>query len=246
MSTLANAQPILTRRTADQLKQVLSSSDAIALGGLVEDVLEGVFRPFLRDSERETEADFHLAAARYHHPRLRIMAFLLKVVTEKEIAEILRSVANLSLETVKQNAWKLSSEDQDALESAFGAYKALVEELERIVATPPMAAREPFDFLMRATRMDFCLSASVAYLDGDISGEVSPDRVTFVCQKAKATTEDVLAAVRSIWLGEDSEALARWRSERLNKLCGTWGNDPGLEEELKRIYESRRDIHHEA
>ncbi len=88
-------------------------------------------------------------------------------------------------------------------------------------------------------------SAAVVQLEGDIAREVDPDRLGFLCRKARETTADMLDAVRSIRLGADPQALAQWREERLQRLSGVWGDEPGMDDELGRIYESRLDLRQE-
>ena len=112
-----------------------------------------------------------------------------------------------------------------------------------MAATTPEAARVPFNLVMRATRMDFCLSAALAYLEGGIPGEVNPERVNYICRQATVFTDDVHAAVRTVRLAENPKELAHWRAERLAGLRGIWGDDPDMDGELKLLYEARLNTH---
>lgn len=241
MNTLTDAQPILTRRTAELMKDVLRSDDATALNTLLDDVLERGFGPFLRGAGADTESDFYLAAARYHNSRLKLAALLLGAVSGDKLGDMLRSLADLSLQIIEQNAWKLSTGDRQALQCAFRSYEAMLTDLERMAV--PEAARVPFNLVMRATRMDFCLSAAIAYLEGGIPGEVNPERVRYICRQATVFTDEVHAAVHTVRLAENPKELARWRAERLAGLRGIWGDDPAMDAELKLLYEARLNTH---
>lgn len=243
MSGLADAQPILTRRTAEVLRGAIPEPCAAGLDALVDEVLEPIFGWFLRGGAgRDVESDFQLAVARYHRPRLRITAFLLETLGPHRIGELLRSVASLSGEILRANEWKVGRAEAESLRQAFRSYEQVIGELIRLITAPPRAMRAPFDFLFRSARMDFCLSAAAGYLEGDIGGDVEQDRVVFLCGMAGKTTADVLDAVRSIRLAEDPDQLAAWRENRLDDLHGAWGNEPGMEQDLAQVYEARLDL----
>lgn len=238
-----SSPPILTRRTVEILKARLEPDQAGRLSRLVDDLLADTFGWFLRGEGGDLESDFHLAVGRYQIPRLRVLGFLVQAVGGERIEELLRSVSSFSLEILSENRWKLDQQDHAALRRAFRRYEELIAELAGLIASPPSVGRQPFNLLLRSTRMDFCLSASVAYLEGDIEGEIDDERLSFLCQLASEATEDVLSALRSIRLASDPQQLARWRDERLARLAGAWGDEPGMEEELRRIYDTRLDLH---
>ena len=242
MGAIPEAQPILTRRTAEILRGALSDERVAALNGLVQEAIDHFGRFLGGEPTGDLETDFDLTVARFHGPRVRIVDLLLGAPIADEVGDLLRSAAQAATDVLEQNVWKLTGADTAALRKAFRTYQELTKELTELITAPPSGVREPFALVQRSTRMDFCLSAALSHLEGDLPGRVDSERVTFLCRTAERVTIDVLEAVRSVRLAADPGALAAWREERLDRLAGSWGDEPGMDEELAAIYESRRDL----
>jgi len=201
----------------------------------MEHVLDQVIRPFLCGSGGDPEVVLAAAVSAFTDPRKRIAELLLRRSTPQNLIERMSEVEQVP-------PGKLPPDDECALKQGWATYRDLMHELGDQIQNVPNLMWKPSWILQSSAAMDFCFTAVCAFLDGEVQGPVNPGRLSRACATARSTAEELLEAARvNRRISAPGEA-DRWRSQEMTRLFGAWGDEPGMDEDLQGIYDSRRDI----
>lgn len=225
--------PILTPRTLVLLRDAIPPEKHRALSDRLEG-LKPLFASFLSEDGGEPDASFLVATSKYYYPRLEALFLLLSSIDAAQLSNLLSAVRDLAFDTLRQHGWRLGP-DVHHLENAWNAYaeigRILFESVNRLAQLQSL----PYGWLMSSTRMDFSLTATAMYLEGEFP-EANPSRVSYLCHAAEAE----VATVRKIlWKVLGPEEPRQDRVKALSRLFGSWEGDEQAQKDLEDLYKSR-------
>jgi hypothetical protein len=225
--------PIITPRTLELLGDDLSPEKS----RLLRERLEGIkplFESFLCEDQGETAEAYVMATSKYLNPRLEFVILLLSLVRPAGLSRMLELIADLASDLLQEQGWRLGNGVRP-LWNAWGTYartaKLLTEHLTEFSPEKSL----PYGLLMTSTRMDFSLTATAMYLEGEFP-RTNATRLEYLCRAAESET----AAVEGILRQALSPLMTTaQKAESLRRLFGSWKGDDRVDEDLKDLYESR-------
>lgn len=189
-----------------------------------------------QETDRIEEA-YDLAISKYFYPRLEVVVLLLSSVDENKFRELTTAVNAFAIDCIMKEGWRLGSTAKDDIEFAWTKYKDLaLHIINNLQAFSGFQGPTPYNFLMTATRMDFSLTTTLMYLDGEFP-DANRNALSFLCSDAKSTC---LALERDFMaLLSKRQQDSGEREHTLRNLYGSWESSEHLDMLLKDIYNSR-------
>ena len=232
MSAVAEL-PILTPRTLDLLRDAIPPEKHRALSERIE-ALKPLFVSFLNEDTGNLEDSFSIVCSRYCYPRLEAILLLLSFVNAADLLRLLSMVRDFAFDILRQNGWRLGP-DAHRLENAWNTYAEIGSLLFQSVNGLAQLQSVPYGWLMSSTRMDFSLTATAMYLEGEFP-EAKPSRVSYLCHTAEAEAATVKKILRKALVLEEPR---QDRVKVLRRLFGSWEDDEQAEKDLEDLYKSR-------
>jgi len=226
--------PILTSRTLELLREAIPPEKQ----GILRDGLERIkplFRSFLTQNEGDADVAFVMASSSYAHPRSQLLAVLLSSVDSAQLPRMVAEVSGYACKVLSREGWRLDKSVK-LLREAWDTYGAIGKLLAKKIQAIGQVRELPYGWLMASTRMDFSLTATAMYLEGEFPN-ATPNRLDYLCQAARFETDHVL---RLIYLALSPVTLADQRVGILRGLFGSWQGGDDLDVDLRQLYESRR------
>lgn len=235
MGVVATAEiPILTPRTLDLLREAIPPDRQRILRDGLERV-KPLFSSFLSGDDGEDREAFVMASSRYAHPRLQLFLVLLSSVDLSQLPRMVEEVSHYAAEMLQREGWRLGK-GVKLLREAWDTYGAIGKLLAQNIQALGQVRELPYGWLMASTRMDFSLTATSMYLEGEFP-DATESRLRYLCGTALEGTSTVLSLLRPEL--DPSRLLAR-KSGILRALFGSWQDDDGADDDLRHLYESRR------
>jgi hypothetical protein len=225
--------PILTPRTLDLLDKAIPAEDREVLRDHLQS-LKPIFAAFLRSDDRNPDEAFILASCKYVYPRLHLILLLLRVFKPAQLLQLVAITSEAASEMLSRHGWRLGA-DVEHLKKAWNTYSEIGNVLSQNFAKLIQLTTLPYGCLMASTAMDFSLTGTALYLEGELP-DADASRLRYACRAAdfEATkVRDFLADA----LFPASKAVAK--SQRLARLFGSWADDGRLDEDLESLYKSR-------
>ena len=225
--------PIFTPRTLDLLGDALSPEKSRLLCERLE-LIKPLFEGFLANDHGGTAEAFVLATSKYVYPRLQFVILVLSLIRPAELTRLLGTIADFASNLLQDQGWRLGNGVR-SLRSAWGTYAKIAKLLTEHLTEFSLERSLPYGLLMASTRMDFSLTATAMYLEGELPSS-NPIRLEYLCQAAESDA----AIVKDI-LGQALSPLKTTaeKVESLRRLFGSWQGDDRAEEDLKDLYKSR-------
>lgn len=234
MGMVATAEiPILTPRTLDLLREAIPADTHRVLRDSLHRI-RPLFAAFLAEVDGEADEAFLIASSRYAHPRLHALLLLASVLEPRQLISMIEQVSNHATDLLQREGWRLQ-DGLNALEPAWDTYAEIGRLMTQRFSSLGDVRHLPYGLLMASTKMDFTLTATAMYLEGDFPA-ANPARLRFLCYAAEAETRNVKSVITEGFFPSTSYANLKV----LRRLCGSWQDDDRLDEDLKTIYESRR------
>jgi hypothetical protein len=225
--------PILTPRTLDLLDDAISTEDRQLLRDHLQS-LKPVFATFLCTDGRNPDEAFTLASCKYAYPRLQVLLLLLRIFKPDHLLQLVAVTSEAACEMVSRHGWRLGA-DVEHLKKAWNTYGEIGNILTQNLAKLIQLSTLPYGWLMASTAMDFSLTGTALYLEGELP-DADPSRLRYTCRAAEFEATKVRDFLVEA-LFPSSEAIAK--SQRLARLFGSWADDGHLEEDLESLYKSR-------
>jgi hypothetical protein len=225
--------PILTGRALDLLGEAIPAQDCRALRDLLQS-LKPLFATFLCSDDEDLDEAFILASSKYVYPRLQLLVRLLSILKPDQVLRLVAATGEAASEMISQQGWRLGA-DLHYLQKAWDAYGEIGGVLTQNLTTLNQLTSLPYGLLMASTKMDFSLTGTALYLEGELPDANRP-RLAYLCRAA----ESEATKVRDLLTGalfpspEDSR-----KSQVLWRLFGSWSEDDRLERDLQSLYKSR-------
>lgn len=227
--------PILTPRTLDLLGEAIPPDRHRILRDSL-DRMKPLFNSFLTEDDGENHESFVMASSRYAHPRLQVVLELSSSVDPTRLARLVGELSHYVSELLQREGCRLG-DGLKHLDTAWDTYKRIGWLWTQNFATLNQIRDLPYGWLMASARMDFSLTATAMYLEGEFPNALH-DRLSFLCQAAQDDTASVMTILLQVLY---PGRVAEKRSQVLQDLFGSWKGDEQIDEEnLKRLYESRR------
>jgi hypothetical protein len=235
MNMVATAEiPILTPRTLDLLREAIPpDKERILRDGLER--IRPLLGDFLTQDNGDVDESFVIASSRYVHPRLRLLLVLLSSVDLAQVPGMVAEVSQYASNMLLREGWRLGK-GVKLLREAWDTYGAIGTLLAQNIQALGQVRELPYGWLMASTRMDFSLTATSMYLEGEFP-DARESRLRYLCGTALEGTSTVLSLLRPEL--DPSRLLAR-KSGILRALFGSWQDDDRADDDLRRLYESRR------
>ncbi len=225
--------PILTPRTLVLLGDAIPPEKHRVLSDRVEG-LKPLFASFLSEDGEDPDAPFIVACSKYYYPRLEALFILLSSIDAAHLLNLLNSVRDLAFGILRQHGWRLGA-DVHRLESAWNTYAEVGRILFQSVNRLAQLQSLPYGWLMSSTRMDFSLTGTAMYLEGEFP-EAKPPRVSYLCHAAETEAGTVKNILLRALLSEEPR---QDRVKALRRLFGSWDGDEQAEKDLEDLYKSR-------
>lgn len=225
--------PILTPRTLDLLGDALSPEKSRLLRERL-DLIKPLFEGFLANDHEGTAEAFVVATSKYVYLRLQFVILLLSLIRPAELTRMLGVIADLASNLLQEKGWRLRNGVRP-LRNAWGTYAETAKLLTEHLTEFNLERSFPYGLLMASTRMDFSLTATAMYLEGEFPS-ANPIRLEYLCQAAESDA----AIVKDI-LGQALSPLKTTaeKVESLRRLFGSWQEDDRADEDLRDLYKSR-------
>jgi hypothetical protein len=227
--------PILTSRTIELFREAISPEAYQFLCSRLEQVKTVCSDFLLYKSGRTIDEAYELTISRYFYRRLELVVFLISTLNTVQFAGLIDAVNNFAFDSLKREGWKLGG-NVKLLENAWLHYKQIITEIFSNLQALTKVLSPPYNFLTVSTKMDFCLSSTLMFLEGEFP-DADNRALGFLCEEAQRNTlimrtlfHDMISP-RRIENGEKVQAL--------RKLFGSWNDDPELDRLLAEIYQSR-------
>ncbi len=227
--------PILTPRSLTIWREVLPPNELGALQARFEPVRR-LFASFLTTDDGDPDEAFLMASSRYAHLRLEILQALLSIVGHVELARLLDKIPEFASDLVEREGWRLG-EGVTPLRKAWETYARIMRLLRENQTSLSRVQTPPCGLVMALTRMDFSLTATAMYLEGEFPDPAST-RVLYLCRAAETEAASVEAIILDALSPLDSTEK---KLKTLRELFGSWQGGDELDEDLKQLYESRLD-----
>ncbi len=225
--------PILTSRTLDLLRDAIPPEKHKALSDRLEG-LKPLFVSFLSEDGGESDASFVVATSKYYYPRLEALFLLLSSIDATQLLGLLSAVRDLALDSLRQHGWRLGP-DVHRLEKAWKTYAEIGSLLLQSINRLAQLQSLPYGWLTSSTRMDFSLTATAMYLEGEFP-EAMPSRLSYLCHAAEGEADTVK---KILWKALAPEEPRQDRVKALKRLFGSWEGDEQAEKDLEDLYKSR-------
>jgi len=232
MTTIAEI-PILTPQTLNLLAKAISPNQHQLLRERIERI-KPLFESFLTEDGSEVHEAFLIASSRYAYPRLEILFLLLSIVLPLGLARLFSEIGKLGSDMVTREGWRLGS-GAWRLRNAWGTYVEIGKLLGENMGALSQIRSLPYGWLMSSTKVDFGLTATTMYLEGEFP-HVSVERLMYLCEVAESETSNAKLILTEMVLRADNK---REESNRLRRLFGSWEGNGDFEGDLKNLYNSR-------
>lgn len=225
--------PILTSRTLELFANAIPADTHRALRDSLERI-KPVFASFFTDDSMEVSDAFLIAASRYAHPRLQLLLLLASVISPNELPRLIDEIANYESNMLAGEGRRLGKGIKP-LRSAWETYKKIGQLLRDNLSVLDQTRNLPYGWLMASTKMDFSLTATAMYLEGDFPN-ASQNRLAYLCRAAQDESANVMTILLHAFYPLKKEHAA----QALGDLFGSWQGDDRVDEDLNELYESRR------
>jgi len=225
--------PILTHRILNLLAEVIPPDKHRLLRERLE-LVKPLFGSFLTKDDGDAHEAFLIASSQYAYPRLEVVFLLLSIVGPLQLTKLVRATADFASEMLERHGWRLG-EGVQPLRNAWETYTQIGELLTQNVAAFNQARSLPYGWLMASTKMDFSLTATALYLEGEFP-DASAARLGYLCQAAESEAANVKRILMQALFPSDA---TEEKSKTLRRLFGSWQGDDSLNEDLKSLYTSR-------
>lgn len=227
--------PIFTSRTIELFREAIPLEAYEALRLRLDNV-KSIFSTFLFAHHPSlTREAYELSTCRYFYPRLEMIVFLLSSLNEVKFADLLKATSDFAFDSLKREGWRLGA-NAKLLENAWANYKGVASLLLSNLQTLATIQVPPYNFLTSSTKMDFCLSSTLMFLEGEFPN-ADPYALEFLCKEAQSSTaiiQNLLQRMFSANVVANEE-----RGQTLRSLYGSWADDTELDKILDEIYQSR-------
>jgi hypothetical protein len=198
------------------------------------EALKPLLASFLGEDGGEPDASFVVASSKYYDPRLEALLLLLSSIDAAQLLNLLTLVRDFAVDILRQQGWRLGP-DLHRLENAWNTYAEIGGILFHGVDGLAQLQNLSYGWLMSSTRMDFSLTATAMYLEGEFP-EAKQSRVSYLCRVAE---EEAVATKKILWkvLGPGEPPQDKVRA--LRQLFGSWEGDEQAEKDLEDLYKSR-------
>ncbi len=225
--------PILTPRTLDLLRDAIPPERHRVLSDRLEG-LKPLFVSFLSEDRGAPDASFVVVTSKYYYARLELLVLLLSSVDAAHLLNLLVSVRDLAFDILRQNGWRLGP-DVHRLEKAWNTYAEIGSLLLQSANRLTQLQALPYGWIMSSTRMDFSLTATAMYLEGECP-EAKASRVSYLCHVAE---EEAATVKKILWKALVPEEPRQAKVKALRRLFGSWEGDEQAERDLEDLYKSR-------
>lgn len=225
--------PILTPRILNLLIEIIPPDKHRLLRGRLERI-KPFFGSFLTQHDGDAHEVFLIASSRYTYPRSEAVSLLLSIIGPLQFTKLVRATADFATDMLRLEGWRLGDGVQP-LRNAWETYAQIGELLTQNVAALIQATSLPYGWLMASTKMDFSLTATALYLEGEFP-DASAARLGYLCQAAESEAAN---AKRILMQALFPSATTKEKSTTLRHLFGSWQGDDSLDEDRKGLYKSR-------
>ena len=227
---------VLTPSALARVRASLDPDVYAELAALVDDAVSRHFEPFLRGDRGDARVALDVAAARFAPLRMEFVRRLVELAAAEDLKELMRGTVGSVAELLDSDGWRLGN-DAESLRRGVARYAEYVEYALAHVEGAGVPAPNPQlseQLIAAATRVEFCLTAALLVLEGDVeSDDVDPPRLSVVCRELDASVRTARGLL------EELSAGAGGRRRGLDALAGAWGDKPGDDAILRQIYASR-------
>lgn len=225
--------PILTPRSVDLFSDVVSAQDRQALCSYLQS-LKSIFAGFLCADDEDPDEAFILASSKYVYPRLQLLLWLLSILKPDQLLRMIGGTGEAASEMLSRHGSRLGV-DLHYLQKAWDTYGEIGGVLAQNLTRLNQLTSLPYGLLMASTRMDFSLTGTALYLEGELPDANRP-RLAYLCRVAESDASKVRDLLTDALL-PSLEGNAKL--QRLSRLFGSWVDGDYLENDLQELYRSR-------
>lgn len=225
--------PILTPRALDLLNEAIAPEDRQILRDHLQS-LKPIFAGFLSSDDEDPNEAFILASCKYVYPRLQGIFLLLTILKPDQLLQLVTATSEAASEILSQHGWRLGA-DVEHLKKAWDTYVEIGNVLAQNLTKLTQLTSLPYGWLMASTRMDFSLTCTALYLEGELT-IANPSRLRYACRAAHFQAVKVRAFLAEA-LFPSTGGIGK--SQMLSHLFGSWADDNRVDEDLEKLYKSR-------
>jgi len=225
--------PILTARALDLLGEAIPAQDCRVLRDLLQS-LKPLFATFLCSYDEDTDEAFILASSKYVYPRLQVLLLLLAILKPDQLLRMIAGTGEAASEMLSRHGSRLGA-DLHYLQKAWDTYGEIGGALTQNLTKLNQLTSLPYGLLMASTKVDFSLTGTALYLEGELPDANRP-RLAYLCRAAESEASKVRDLLTDALL-PSLEGNAKL--QRLSCLFGSWVDGDYLENDLQELYRSR-------